>query len=174
MKRGIISGLALLAALFILGAVSAPATRAEPSTHVPPPCLQNVYLPLLLKNSAGGAAVTAEQPAQLLSPATDHSRQPDFNGDGCADLAIGVPREDVGSVTDAGMVNVIYGGSQGLTAAHNQGWHRGGGYDVDGAYLGEATSRASWKIILISAMCLPRAISTTMATAIWLWAPWLH
>ncbi len=137
MKHGIICSLALLAALFILGAVSAPATRAEPLTHVPPPCLQNVYLPLLLANSAGDAAVTAEQPAQPLSPATHLSRQPDFNGDGCADVAIGVPGEDVGSVLGAGMINVIYGGSQGLTAAHNQGWHRGGGYDMDGAYLGD-------------------------------------
>jgi hypothetical protein len=137
MKRGIISGLALLTALFILVAVSAPATRAEPLTHVPPPCLHYAYLPRLLANSAGGAAVTAEQPAQALPPATDHARQPDFNGDGCVDLAISVHREDIGSVMDAGMVNVIYGGSQGLTSAHNQGWHRGGGYDVDGAYLGD-------------------------------------
>ena len=33
----------------------------------------------------------------------------DFNGDGVMDLAIGSPREDLGSVVDAGGVNVIYG-----------------------------------------------------------------
>jgi hypothetical protein len=33
----------------------------------------------------------------------------DFNGDGFSDLAIGVPIEDVGTVGDAGAVNVIYG-----------------------------------------------------------------
>jgi hypothetical protein len=38
----------------------------------------------------------------------------DFNGDLRDDLAIGVPSEDVAGVTDAGSVNVIYGGSGGL------------------------------------------------------------
>ena len=33
----------------------------------------------------------------------------DYNGDGYIDLAIGVPSEDVGSVVDAGIVNVLYG-----------------------------------------------------------------
>jgi CSLREA domain-containing protein len=38
----------------------------------------------------------------------------DFNGDGRDDLAVGVPGEDVGSVFDAGAVNVIYGTPSGL------------------------------------------------------------
>lgn len=38
----------------------------------------------------------------------------DFNGDSIDDLAIGVPLEDVGSRTDAGYVNVIYGAGPGL------------------------------------------------------------
>ena len=38
----------------------------------------------------------------------------DFNGDGFSDLAIGVPNEDVGTIVDAGAVNVIYGSSNGL------------------------------------------------------------
>jgi hypothetical protein len=40
----------------------------------------------------------------------------DFNGDGKDDLAIGVPYEDVGSISDAGAVEVIYGSSGGLSA----------------------------------------------------------
>ena len=44
----------------------------------------------------------------------------DFNGDGFADLAIGVPREDVNGVTDVGAVNIIYGSATGLTTAANQ------------------------------------------------------
>jgi hypothetical protein len=36
--------------------------------------------------------------------------QGDFNGDLLVDLAVGVPGEDVGSVADAGAVNVLYGG----------------------------------------------------------------
>jgi hypothetical protein len=38
--------------------------------------------------------------------------QGDFDGDGFADLAVGVPDEDVGAVVDAGAVNVLYGGAQ--------------------------------------------------------------
>jgi hypothetical protein len=34
--------------------------------------------------------------------------------DGCADLVVGVPAEDVGSVADAGIVQVIYGSAGGL------------------------------------------------------------
>jgi hypothetical protein len=40
----------------------------------------------------------------------------DFNGDGFDDVAIGVPQEDVGSIQDAGAVEVIYGSSSGLSA----------------------------------------------------------
>jgi F5/8 type C domain/FG-GAP repeat len=39
----------------------------------------------------------------------------DFNKDGYSDLAIGVPREDFGTITDAGAVNVIYASSDGLS-----------------------------------------------------------
>ena len=40
----------------------------------------------------------------------------DFNGDGKDDLAIGVPFEDLGSISGAGAVNVLYGSSNGLSA----------------------------------------------------------
>lgn len=56
----------------------------------------------------------------------------DFNGDGYGDLAVGVPRESIGTSEWAGAVNVIYGSSQGLnssaasddTGAKNQMWHQ--------------------------------------------------
>ena len=38
----------------------------------------------------------------------------DFNGDGIADLAVGVPDEDVNGFRDAGTINVIYGTVDGL------------------------------------------------------------
>ena len=41
----------------------------------------------------------------------------DFNGDGKDDLAIGVPDEDLGSISDVGAVEVIYGSSSGLSAS---------------------------------------------------------
>lgn len=43
----------------------------------------------------------------------------DFDHDGRGDLAIGVPREDVGA-TDVGAVNVIYGSASGLDPAGDQ------------------------------------------------------
>src|SRR5204862_90420 len=48
----------------------------------------------------------------------------DFNGDGSDDLAVGVPLEGLGSVNDAGAVNVLYGGAGGLSATGNQFWHQ--------------------------------------------------
>jgi len=47
-------------------------------------------------------------------------RTADFNGDGFADLAVGVPDEDVGAVANAGAVNVIYGSAAGLAGAGGQ------------------------------------------------------
>jgi hypothetical protein len=43
----------------------------------------------------------------------------DFNGDGFADLAVGIPDEDVGGVADAGAVTVIYGNAAGLYGTRN-------------------------------------------------------
>ena len=63
----------------------------------------------------------------------------DFNGDGCADLAVGVPGESVEGVTDAGAVNVLYGSPEGLTAAGNQLWHQNsvqGGVAIEGVVEG--------------------------------------
>ncbi|HXG20287.1 MAG TPA: FG-GAP repeat protein [Methylomirabilota bacterium] len=37
----------------------------------------------------------------------------DFNGDGFADLAVGIPDEDIGSGEDAGAVVIIYGSGGG-------------------------------------------------------------
>jgi hypothetical protein len=58
----------------------------------------------------------------------------DFNGDGYIDLAIGVPRRDVGGEIDAGMVQVIYGADFGIYAgAGEQSWFQNdlGNFDVD-------------------------------------------
>jgi hypothetical protein len=48
----------------------------------------------------------------------------DFNGDGKSDLAIGVPRKDIGGLSDAGVVTVLYGASDGsgLGAPGSQLW----------------------------------------------------
>src|SRR5439155_14715742 len=44
----------------------------------------------------------------------------DFNGDGFADLAVGVPGED----DHRGAVNVLYGSAAGLSSAGNQFWNQ--------------------------------------------------
>src|SRR6185503_4209975 len=62
-------------------------------------------------------------------------RQPDFNGDGYADLVMPAPGEKIGSDKAAGAVNVIYGGAQKLTDVGNQFWHQ----DVSG--IAESTGK---------------------------------
>ena len=49
----------------------------------------------------------------------------DFNGDGKSDIAIGVGGEDLGSIQNAGGVNVLYGTDSGIRAAGNQFWSLG-------------------------------------------------
>jgi hypothetical protein len=44
----------------------------------------------------------------------------DFDGNGYADLAVGVPNESVGAVPAAGVVNVLYGGPGGLSGPGSQ------------------------------------------------------
>ena len=65
----------------------------------------------------------------------------DFDANGYDDLAVGVPGEDFadeaqkcadGVCTDAGVVNLIYGGPSGLAAAGNELWHQDRGEDWDG------------------------------------------
>ena len=47
----------------------------------------------------------------------------DFNGDGYADLTVGVPDEDWGADTNVGVVKVLYESGAGLTATGAQGWN---------------------------------------------------
>ena len=48
----------------------------------------------------------------------------DFNDDGYDDLAIGVPGEAISTTADAGLVNVLYGGSGGLGASGDAVFHQ--------------------------------------------------
>ena len=48
----------------------------------------------------------------------------DFDGDGYADLAVGVPGESLRGVKYAGAVQVLYGSAAGVTA-RDQLWHQG-------------------------------------------------
>ncbi len=69
----------------------------------------------------GLVLVPLPPPAAGRAPATPS----DFNGDGYADLAIGVPSEAFGPGDGgAGAVNVLYGSRTGITAAGDQLWHQ--------------------------------------------------
>jgi len=61
----------------------------------------------------------------------------DLNGDGLADLAAGVPREDLGGVKNAGAVNVLYASSSGLTSEGNQLVHQDARGVPDSGELGD-------------------------------------
>ena len=75
-----------------------------------------VFATTLVLSLAGGTGIVAG------SVTTTFARSSDFDGDGYADLAIGVSGEDVGAHRDAGAVNVLYGTSAGLTASGDQLW----------------------------------------------------
>lgn len=48
----------------------------------------------------------------------------DFDADGRADVAIGVPGEEISSIRDAGAVVVLYGSTGGATATGDELWHQ--------------------------------------------------
>jgi hypothetical protein len=58
----------------------------------------------------------------------------DFDGDGYDDLAIGIPDEDIGSVVDAGGVQVMHGSASGLTAVGDKIWNQEGAAETGDQY----------------------------------------
>ena len=69
-----------------------------------------------------------------------------FNNDFRSDLAIGSPGEDIGATVDAGIVQVIYGSSLGLSLTTAQAWRQGAGGIPDAAEAGDQFGYAlsSW------------------------------
>ena len=62
----------------------------------------------------------------------------DFDGDGYADLAVGVPHEDIGAeATDAGAVNVVYGSASGLDSSTIERWTQDSAGVPGAAQLGD-------------------------------------
>ncbi|MEU9918368.1 FG-GAP-like repeat-containing protein [Streptomyces sp. NPDC051001] len=59
----------------------------------------------------------------------------DLDGDGYADLAVGVPGEDIGDAVDAGSVTVLWGSARGLTGTSS--W-------LESNTLGEPSARESY------------------------------
>lgn len=97
--------------------------------------------------SPSGLSATAILPDQLWSQDTSNVEDMaeagdlfgaslaagDFNGEGRVDLAIGVEAEDVGTISDGGTVNVIYGSPSGLSATFvpDQIWNQNGVVEDD-------------------------------------------
>jgi hypothetical protein len=118
----IISLFLFIATAFVMNGRSfaAPAPAVAGGTT----CYQ-VYLPLVVR---AGNPISSDSPASVgggtldCSPA-DPNGLVDFNGDGYADLAIGIPTEDRnGLVTDNGAIQILYGTADGLNAENNQFW----------------------------------------------------
>jgi hypothetical protein len=51
----------------------------------------------------------------------------DYDNDSFADLAIGAPFEDIGTILDAGAINVLYGSASTLTTTGGQQFFQGSG-----------------------------------------------
>ncbi|MCH0567295.1 trypsin-like serine protease [Streptomyces sp. MUM 2J] len=67
----------------------------------------------------------------------------DYNQDGCTDLVVGTPSEDLGSVKDAGMVDILYGAPNGIGTGALKDTHfeQGAGNGSLGASTAEAGDR---------------------------------
>lgn len=79
-----------------------------------------LFLPML----QGGTGAIPVDAAEAASPGSAQiAAFGDFNGDGKDDAAIGVPLEDIGSVVNAGQVDVFFGTPAGLSATFAQIWH---------------------------------------------------
>ena len=65
-----------------------------------------------------------------------------FNSDSYSDLAVGVHGEDIGGITQAGMVQVLYGSGSGLDPSSAEIWHQDVSGILDLAAPGEFFGRA--------------------------------
>ena len=74
--------------------------------------------------------------------AGQHVATGDFNGDGRSDLAIGVPFENLGTVSDCGVVHVIYGRGGALSNVNDDIWHQNKPGIPDIAEFGDHFGRA--------------------------------
>jgi hypothetical protein len=135
MKLSVLTRAALAACLLpaLLPVVGGSAsTAAAAPLSAPTASCHRLYLPLVM----GGASAAAGSAGPALAAAAPSgcTAFPDFNGDGYADLAIGVPNKTVSNgVTNqvnVGVVHVIYGTPHGLDAGAGQAgpddqvWHR--------------------------------------------------
>jgi hypothetical protein len=125
----------------VAGIAASTSSRLGPRVQASSACSPRIYLPVI---STGTGTINAPSSGAPIVPdaATNTQVLADFNGDGCADLAVGIPNESVGAVENAGSISVIYGSPQGLNIAGNQGWGQDGGFDAAGEPLGDLNGSA--------------------------------
>jgi hypothetical protein len=111
-RTGAIAVAALLGILLVVATAVLGGPRPAP-TEVPP------SVAVATGVASPSAVATAPPP-----PASTAAMPSDFNGDGFADLVIGIPRQDLAPFEEAGSVHVLYGSIDGLTRAGNQVWNR--------------------------------------------------
>ena len=111
-RTGAIAGAALLGIVLVVATAVLGGPRPAP-TEAPP------SVAVATGVASPSPAATAPPP-----PVSTAALPSDFNGDGFADLVIGIPRQDVGVFSEAGSVHVLYGSVDGLTRAGNQLWNR--------------------------------------------------
>jgi hypothetical protein len=81
--------------------------------------MRRVVVVFVLILAGAPRTVVQAAPAAPAAPATDAgSLRADFNHDGFADLAVGVPQDQPGGL--AGAVNVLYGSASGLSGSGSQ------------------------------------------------------
>jgi len=80
----------------------------------------NAFPPQLWTQDTSGVLDLAEQGDQFGYALASG----DFDGDGRGDLAVGAPGENIGSISDAGIVSVLYGSANGPSTTRVQNWHQ--------------------------------------------------
>jgi hypothetical protein len=120
MKRIMLLLTAMMVALYVREGVGL-ANRKEAS--MPRILLLATVLPLVMWLALATPASAASSDS-VVSKSASPSVRADFNDDGFADLAVGVPLEDTAANTNDGGVNVIYGSAAGLSATGNQFWNQ--------------------------------------------------
>jgi hypothetical protein len=99
-----------------------------------------LVLVLLMAAMAYPTVPSLAQPGLPHAAQQDPSVRADFNRDGFADLAIGAPYEDIGSLADAGAVTVLYGTASGLSGTRSQLFTQVGGIVEAGDRFGSAVA----------------------------------
>jgi hypothetical protein len=94
----------------------------------------------LLLGATLATTVLSSPPAHAAAAATVAG--PDFDGDGHADLAAGLPGEDMGDASNAGAVEVVYGSGSGLSGQGEQFWTQGSGIGDEDPATGDGFGTA--------------------------------